>query len=79
MVCCEKILSAQIKDLKKKIFLKQTELLEMQDFYKISYNDDISLIKYINEINNLENNLEKKIKYYRNNKQLHKDLDLLNF
>ena len=75
----EKVSSTEIKDLKKIIFLKQTELLEMQDFYAIPNNDNHSLLNYTEEINKLENKLEMKIKHYRNNKQLKKDLDLLNY
>ena len=79
MVLYEKILSDEIKDLQKKIFLKQSELLEMQDFYKITDNDSNPLQEYIEEIKNIEYTLDVKIDNYRNNKKLKKDLDLLNY
>ena len=63
----------------KKIFLKQSELLEMQDFYKITDNDSNPLQEYIEEIKNIEYTLDVKIDNYRNNKKLKKDLDLLNY
>lgn len=63
----------EIKNLRNKLYHKQKELLEMSDFYEIEMNDNITLKKYINEINFIEIKLIDKINLYKKRKNVIKE------
>ena len=66
-------LLSEIKKLREKLYHKQKDLLEMNDFYKIEMNDNITLKKYINEIKFIEIELSNKINLYKKRQKLFKE------
>lgn len=65
----------KIRKINNEIYKKQTQLIEMMDFFGIEENDKISLNKYINEINKMENELIKNIDIYKKRKKIYIELN----